>query len=181
MAAPHGFEESRSRTLAHATTSKEKIMNRLLVSTLIAGLVFGVLGFASTTQSRPSTSPNLPHEAGCSLESIRGSYGFYRSGTTPAGPLAGLGITNFDGRGGSSTIQSIRSTGEDTSDLFTDGAYDAMYSVDSNCSAKFINPDGSVFGHAVVVGGGEEIYIMSLSDHNTITGVMKRINPDLNR
>jgi hypothetical protein len=35
--------------------------------------------------------------------------------------------------------------------------------------------DGSVFAHAVIVGGGEEIFFTSLSDTNTITGVMKRI------
>ena len=114
---------------------------------------------------------------GCSLETLKGTYGFYRAGTTSTGPLAAVGYTIFDGRGGSSTFQTIRNDGLTTEDLFTDGSYDALYSVERNCTAKFINPDLSVFGHAVIVGEGEEVYIMSLSDHNSITGVMKRMSP----
>jgi len=42
----------------------------------------------------------------------------------------------------------------------------------------FLNPDGSLFAHAVIVLGGKEIIIMSLSDSNTIYGVMKKIDRD---
>jgi hypothetical protein len=91
-----------------------------------------------------------------------------------------VGITTFDGRGASSARQTIRRNGVTTSDLFTDGAFDAFYAIDPDCTGRFINPDGSVFGHAVVVDGGREIFIMSLSDHNTITGVMKQINSHRN-
>lgn len=157
-------------------------MKRTFATTVIAGFAASVFGLATTSQSKPRVAvPNQVHEAGCSVETIRGSYGFYRSGTNPNGPIAGLGITTFDGRGGSSTIQTIRSNGVTTGDLFTDGTFEASYSVDSNCAGQFINSDGSAFGHAIVVGGGQEIFIMSLSGQNTITGVMKRISPALLR
>lgn len=157
-------------------------MKRAFAFAVAVGFAAVLFIFVSPSQSRPKATVNYyPQQPSCSLESIKGAYGFYRSGTTPAGPLAGVGITTFDGHGGSSTVQSIRSNGVDTLDLFTDGTFEASYSVNSSCAAQFINPDGSLFGVAVVVGGGEEIYIMSLSDHNTITGVMKRINPLLVR
>lgn len=151
-------------------------MKRVFALTVITGIAVSLFVFASTSQNRP-TAASLINGSSCSLESLKGSYGFYRSGTVPAGPLAAVGIVTFDGHGASSFAQTIRVNGQETEDLFTDGSVDAFYSVDPNCAAKFLNPDGSAFGHAVVVGGGQELYFISLSDDNTITGVAKRINP----
>ena len=152
-------------------------MNRTFAVTIVAGFLASLFLLASTTQSRPRVTPNLHPGEGCTLESVKGSYGFYRVGTTPNGPLGAVGIATFDGHGGNSFAQTIRVNGQETEDLFTDGTVDASYSVDSNCTAQFLNPDGSAFGHAVVVGGGKEIYFISLSGQNTVTGVAKRINP----
>ncbi len=156
-------------------------MKRAFAATIVVGFLASLFLLASTSQSRPQVTPNMHSGEGCSLESVKGSYGFYRVGTTPNGPLGAVGIATFDGRGSSSFAQTIRVNGEETEDLFTDGSVDASYSVDSNCAAQFLNPDGSAFGHAVVVSGGEEIYFISLSDHNTVTGVAKRINPTWSR
>ena len=143
-------------------------MKNAFALTVVTVLVAGLFLFASTSQSR-ARATTKPHQDGsCSLESLKGDYGFYRTGTVPVGPPAAVGISTFDGRGVFSTAQTIRKNGETTGDLFTDGSGDAYYSVEPNCTAKFINPDdGSVFAHAVIVGGGEEIFFMSLSDHNT--------------
>jgi hypothetical protein len=151
-------------------------MKRSILAFAGAGLVAVVVSFSPVGNNHLNLVPRAhAMSKGCSLETVRGSYGFYRSGTTPNGPLGAVGVSVFDGKGGSSFSQTIRSDGETTSDLFTDGAVDAMYVVNRDCTAQFLNPDGSAFGHAVVVGGGDEIYFMSLSDHNTITGVMRRI------
>ena len=152
-------------------------MKRPFALTVGSLLVSSLFVFPSSSQSRAGDASNPHHDESCSLESLKGSYGFYRVGTVPVGPLAAVGISTFDGRGVFSTAQSIRKNGEDTGDLFTDGTGDAFYSVESNCTAKFINPDdSSVFAHAVIVDGGKEIFFMSLSDHNTVTGVAKRIS-----
>jgi hypothetical protein len=152
-------------------------MKRAFAVTIVAGFVVCLLLLASTSQSRPRLTPNMHSGEGCSLQSVKGSYGFYRVGTTPNGPLGAVGVTTFDGHGGSTFAQTIRVNGVETEDLFTDGSVDASYSVDSNCTAQFLNPDGSAFGHAVVVAGGEEIYFISLSGQNTVTGVAKRMDP----
>lgn len=147
----------------------------LLAITLTMGILLSV---GVSRSSRYSLVPQAhANGGGCSLATVRGSYGFYRVGTTPNGPLGAVGVLTFDGRGGSSARQTIRVDGDETLDLFTDPAIDAGYSINSDCTGELLNPDGSAFGHAVVVGGGNEIYLMSLSDHNTVTGVAKRIVP----
>jgi len=92
--------------------------------------------------------------------------------------LAAVGIATYDRNGNSTGRQTIRRNGVTTSDLFTTPSGPGLYEVDPDCAARFLNPDGSVFGHAVVVDGGKEIFFMSLSDANTIYGVMKKVNRD---
>ena len=111
----------------------------------------------------------------CSVATLNGAYGFFRTGATAVGPLAALGIATFDGKGFSTARQTIRKNGVTTSDLFTSPPLEGAYEVDSDCAARFLNPDGSVFAHAVVVDGGNELFIMSLSNGNSVYGVMKKI------
>jgi hypothetical protein len=100
-------------------------------------------------------------------------------GTTSAGPLAAVGIATFDGTGGvSAARQTIRKNGVTTSDLFTTPAGVRPYQVDSDCGLRLLNPDGSVLGHGVVINGGKELFILSLSDANSVYGVMKKIDAD---
>jgi len=152
-------------------------MKKAIPLLIATGLVSGVLTLGPRNLRNVNFVPEVHAMEGCSVETVRGTYGFYRGGTTPSGPLGAVGVVFYDGNGRSSFRQTIRNDGDTTSDLFTDGATDAFYSVNSDCTSKFLNADGSVFGDAVIVGDGDEIYFMSLSDHNTITGVMKRINP----
>ena len=113
---------------------------------------------------------------GCSVATLNGAYGFFRTGITSAGPLAAVGLITFDGTGAHSPAhQTIRKNGVTTSDLFTSPAGDGPYEVDPDCAGRFLNFDGSVAGHFVVVDGGKELFILSLSDANDVYGVMKRI------
>ena len=89
--------------------------------------------------------------------------------------MASVGITEFDGAGSSSAQQTIRKNGITTSDLFNSSAATAPYDVDSNCAGRILNPDGSAFAHFVVVNGGDELFILSLTDANSVYGVMKKI------
>lgn len=112
----------------------------------------------------------------CSVATLKGAYGFFRKGATAVGPLAAVGIATFDGTGAVSTArQTIRKNGVTTSDLFTDPALEGPYEVEPDCTARFLMPDGTVFAHAVIVDGGNELFIMSLSNGNSVYGVMKKI------
>ena len=149
-------------------------MLRTITLAVAASLIASVLTLETSRKSHVSLLPKVHAMEGCSLQTLHGAYGFYRTGTTPNGPLGAVGIVTYDGKGDSSFKQTIRLDGDTTSEI-SDGSVDAFYSVSSDCSAKFLNPDGSSFGEAVIVNGGQDIYFISLSDHNTITGVMQKI------
>lgn len=109
--------------------------------------------------------PRAGHShAQSSLSTLNGAYGFYRTGTTSVGPLAAVGLITFDGTGAHSPArQTIRKNGLTTRDLFADPAVDGPYEVDPDCAGRFLNFDGSVAGHFVVVDGGKEIFAISLT------------------
>lgn len=152
-------------------------MRRSLISILacVAGLL---LVGSIASRSKRIIAPTVYAHEGCSVSTLRGSYGFFRTGTTAVGPLGAVGIATFDGAGTSTARQTIRKNGVTTSDLFTDPALIAPYEVDPDCTGKFLNSDGSAFAHIVVVGGGKELFIISLAPGNTVTGVMKKIETD---
>jgi hypothetical protein len=154
-------------------------MKRIITSMVLGGIVTSII-FTSIA-SHPSTSGLVSRvhaeaRGACSVASLNGAYGFYRTGTTPAGALAAVGIATFDGKGGGTARQTIRKNGVTTADLFTDPPSSGPYEVDPDCGARFLNPDGSAFAHVVVVDGGKELFILSLSDSNTVYGVMKKIS-----
>jgi len=74
--------------------------------------------------------------------------------------------------------QTIRRNGVTTSDLFATPAASSVYEVDPDCAGRGFLPDGSVFVHFVIVDRGREVLILSLSDANTIYGVMRKIGDD---
>ena len=146
----------------------------------VIAFVVGVLLLMSPSRSRHSpVVPRVHAEEGCSVASVKGSYGFFRTGTVPGGPLAGVGIITFDGTGAvAAARQTTRSNGVTTADLFASPPLVGPYEVHPDCAARLFLPDGSVFVHAVVVDGGNELFILSLSDANTVYGVMKKINKE---
>lgn len=116
---------------------------------------------------------------GCSVATLNGTYGFYRTGTVPAGPLAAVGLTTFEGNGFSSNIrQTVRRNGVTAGDLFADPPLVGFYEVDPNCAGRLISSNGSVMGHFVIVDGGKELFSISLSPGNTSIGVWRKINGD---
>ena len=129
-------------------------------------------GIVATAQAQ---EPESAENQACSLASLNGVYGFFRTGITSAGPLAAVGIATFDGSGFSTARQTIPKNPITVNDLITDPALSGPYQVDPDCAARFLNPDGSVFAHAVVVDGGNELFILSLSDANDDYGVMRKI------
>jgi hypothetical protein len=117
---------------------------------------------------------------GCSVASLNGAYGFYRSGTRsgePSVPVVAVGLATFDGTGAVATArQTIRRNGVTVQDLFSDPPTAGPYEVDPDCAGRFLNPDGSLLAHIVVVDRGKELFFTSLAPGVTVTGVMKKIN-----
>lgn len=156
-------------------------VRRVALGGLIASMLLGTplvrRGGSGIVPSVHAQEQENPQNRACSATSLKGAYGFFRTGTTSAGPLAAVGIATFDGTGAVGTArQTIRKNGVTVNDLFTDPALAGPYEVDPDCAARFLNPDGSVFAHAVVVDGGNELFILSLSDANSVYGVMKKID-----
>src|ERR1041384_7707022 len=79
----------------------------------------------------------IQHERACSNKTLKGSYGFYRSGITSTGPLVG-GIFSFDGNGTVSGSQSISRNGVFTFDAPILGPYE----VAADCTARFLTDTG---------------------------------------
>ncbi len=75
---------------------------------VIASLV-GLLLVMSPSRGHKSTVlPRVHAQEGCSVATLNGTYGFYRTGTVPAGPLAAVGIATYDGNGNSTARQTTQ-------------------------------------------------------------------------
>ncbi|HXN21135.1 MAG TPA: hypothetical protein VOA41_00155 [Candidatus Dormibacteraeota bacterium] len=148
-----------------------------LTATLLVGLSL-FQGHQSGIVPKVHAQETDRHES-CSNATLKGTYGFYRTGTTGVGPLAAVGLETFDGTGAHSPArQTIRRNGVTVRDLFADPALDGPYEVDPDCAGRFLNFDGSVAGHFVVVDGGKEIFGISLAPGNSVIAVFRRINED---
>jgi len=114
------------------------------------------------------------HARACSNKTLHGSFGFYRSGSTSTGPLAAVGIINFDGNGNSSGTQNTSKNGVFTFDVAVSGPYE----VATDCTGKLFLDTGIEVARVVVVDGGNEIYLFSESAGNAVYGVAKKIHTD---
>lgn len=158
-------------------------MKRTISFIALAGLIAALLvGLSLFQRHQPGIVPTAhaqetdAHES-CSNATLNGTYGFYRTGTTGAGPLAAVGLITFDGTGAHSPArQTIRRNGVTVRDLFADPALDGPYEVDPDCAGRFLNSDGSVAGHFVVADGGKEIFNISLTPGNTVIGVFRKMS-----
>ncbi len=103
----------------------------------------------------------------CSVASLKGSYGFYRTGTTAAGPLAAIGLATFDGNGNATVTQSISRNGE----IEFDVEFPFLYEVSRDCTGKGFTTDHVETARMVVVDGGDGYYIFSESPGNSVFGV----------
>ncbi len=151
-------------------------MRRVVTRITVIAFAVAVLLLISLYPGRHSRLVHRVHaEEGCSVATLNGAYGFYRTGTTSAGPLASVGIATYDGHGITTTRQTVRKNGVTIQDLFTGPTQVASYEVDPDCAGRLLNPDGSVFSHFVVVDRGKEFFGLSLSPGNSVNVVRKKI------
>jgi hypothetical protein len=138
------------------STIGELMNNRKLI--YVAGLMVLMLGALGAGYAQ-SNSPL------CNNALIAGNYGFTIEGTKiaglgPVGPLVGVAMTEFDGDGKLTQIDTVIINGVVSSD-FTHTPATGTYSVNPNCTGTFtINfTDGrpTVVTNFVVVDNGNEI------------------------
>ena len=111
------------------------------------------------------------HEKGCTEETVKGTYGFYRTGTSATGPLVAIGLIFNDGIGSATVTQSISRNGV----LTLDSESSITYEVAPDCIGKGFLDTGVEFARFVIVDGGREYYLFSETAGATIYGVAKRI------
>ena len=106
----------------------------------------------------------------CSNASLKGSYGFYRTGTNAHGPLAAVGLITFDGKGNSTATQSISRNG----DIEFDVTFPGTYVIGADCTGKGFTPDGDEFVRLVVMEAGKSLLMFSEAPGNAVYGVGTR-------
>jgi hypothetical protein len=154
-------------------------MKRIVSFVVLVGVATLAFAGGASHPGRSIFVRRVHAQEGCSVATLNGAYGFYRTGTTPGGPLVAVGIATFDGTGAVATArQTIRKNGITTQDLFTGPTISTPYEVDPDCTGRFVQPDGSVYAHVVVVNHGKEIFGLSLSTGNSVYGVWKKIDQE---
>ena len=108
----------------------------------------------------------------CSNADFEGAFGFVRTGTTPAGPLAAVGIGVDDGAGNIVGGRQLTSR----NGVFTSTTVGGTYAVGADCQGKFFMPNGQEFGRFVLVEHGNEVLQISESPGTTVTGDEHRLN-----
>ena len=120
--------------------------------------------------SAVTTVPVMGQTTGCTLATVKGSYGLLATGTLlGVGPITGSGIVTTHGAG-----SLTYSYTESTSGVVSSGTVPGTYTLNSNCSGTVSFEDGQTFA-AVVVTGGQEIDLMSTTPSDLQTVVAKRI------
>jgi hypothetical protein len=143
-----------------------KIMKPRRILVAVVGLASGLL-----LNMVPIVHADDRDSRNCSNASLKGSYGFYRTGPTPTGPVAAVGILSFDGYGNWTVTQSRSLNGIFNFDTTLSGTYE----VAEDCSAKeFFN--GLNSARIVIVDGGMGFYSLSVSSNLTVYAVGRKIH-----
>lgn len=108
----------------------------------------------------------------CSVASLDGSYGFYRTGKGGfGGPVAGQGIATFDGEGNWEGVVSNSRDGE----ISLDEEFAGTYTVAPNCTGALLI-DGEEIERLVIVDDGRGYYALNLGEGVTVYLVATRIH-----
>lgn len=140
---------------------------KLRTLSIVVVVIFGAL--LVSCLRLPDAQADNPH--GCSNATLTGSFGFYRTGNTPDGPLAAVGIIVFDGNGNQKGSQSISRNG----DYSFGRAFFSQYKVAPDCTFKLLS-DGAEFSRGVIVDEGKGFYFLSESGGNAVCGVGTKIH-----
>jgi hypothetical protein len=120
----------------------------------------------------------IPPTPGCSLSTVKGNYGILSSGTSAGDPITAVDLLTLDGAGNLTYTST-----ENVAGYVISGTFSGTYTLTSNCTGTVTIPEvpsGTLTLDAVVVDGGQELYIMgattSVPPAIIQTAVAKRIN-----
>jgi hypothetical protein len=109
---------------------------------------------------------------GCSVRTLEGTYGFYRTGKGAfGGPLAGQGIVSFDGYGSWTALVSNSRDGE----ISLDEEFSGTYAIAPDCTGALLIDDLET-ERIVVVDEGKSYYALNVAGGATIYLVATRIH-----
>ena len=108
----------------------------------------------------------------CSLASLRGTYGLYRFGSNPGGPVAGQGIGDMDGEGNFRAVVTNSRNGE----ISLDEEYEGTYTVAPDCTGAFLLEDEES-DRFVIIDNGNGWYAVGVFEGVTISTIATRIHP----
>lgn len=142
-------------------------ISQVRVPTRLPVIAFGLLVALS------STALGEDHIKPCSNATLKGSYGYYKTGpiVDGGGQVAEVGIFFYDGNGGTVGRATRNENGE-----VTTAAGSAFYAVYADCTGSLLNDDGGEYAFLVVMNDGATIYI--LSENNPICVVATKIRAD---
>jgi hypothetical protein len=128
-----------------------------------------IVGLAPTLGADEQKSPN----AGCTVASLRGSYGFYRFGIGAfGGQLASAGIISFDGSGNWEVSIDVSREGE----ISLDEPYSGTYTIARNCTGEVFNEFGDPSDRLIVVDDGGGFVGVSVIEGTTLNNIGTRIH-----
>ena len=134
-------------------------------------LVSNAAGLILLTLAALGSGYAQSNSAACNDKLIAGNYGFTVQGTKlagagPTGPQVGVAITQFDGKGGLSQIDTVTIAGEVVAD-WTHPRATGTYSVSADCTGTFTinfkDNRPTVVANFVVAANGDEIDTVVIS------------------
>ena len=119
-------------------------------------------------------TPVQDDHRGCSVASLKGTYGFRRTGVNNVGPIAEIGLDVFNGDGTRQIIRSTRS-GNGEIQQWHEGP-SGTYIVHWDCTGALFDADGTTRSHnLVVLDGGKRFILLSVRPGTIITAEGERL------
>ena len=142
-----------------------------------------VTGFAllATFARVPGAVINVhAHDRGCSVASLKGTYAFQNTGVDQGagGPIAEIGIADFNGDGQRGLIRRTGSSNGVIGDWGDSASPTGSYKIDSDCTGSFFNTDGGKTYNVVVLDGGKRFLLLSLAPDTIITAEGTRLDAE---
>jgi hypothetical protein len=117
-------------------------------------------------------SKDVHGAATCSTSTLNGSYGFYRTGETPGGPLAAVGKIIFDGNGNQTTKQTASISGE-----FETSKSSGRYEIAADCTLKILSGNGDLLlATGIIVDDGNGFFLLNRAPGNAFITVARKID-----
>lgn len=142
-------------------------------SQLSAALLAGAIVLSSVSNARADDD----RQRGCSVATLRGSFGYTVTGEIVGGPSAGpfgaVGILTFDGKGNFENVRTISRNGAISRQVQGIGTY----IVNADCSGSLVFVDGGVvtLGTDLVIDDdGKELRMIATSQGTVLTVTGRR-------